>query len=355
MKELIHQLETSFWRALPKSIPTHLWTGDEKPTFRNGITFATIDSVYGQSGRLNAHEFGMVVVDEAHHAGSGSYQSVITRLDPQLLLGMTATPWRGDGFDITRTFGPSAFTMGIAEGMRRGFLAGVDYRLMTDDIDWEQIPQLSRMGLSISELNRKLFLPQRDEAMLRSVAEHWAQLRAPRAILFCRTIEHAERMAAMMNAAGFAQAACLSSQTNRRDRDVLMSRFRDGRIDVITTVDIFNEGVDVPDVTLIAFMRVTHSRRIFVQQLGRGLRLSDNKVTVRVLDFVSDIRRIAAGMELQREYAAAQTGDIEILSLPERIVSFSRPEAENLFNQWLQDVSSVQDADEQSRLDFPPF
>lgn len=356
VKELVQQLEMAFWRQIPKAVPTHLWTGDEKPTYRDGITFATIDSLHTLGDSLAPGAFQMVVIDEAHHAGASTYQSLLRRIDPPLLLGMTATPWRGDGYNIESIFGPSVFTMGIAEGMRNGFLAEVDYRLMVDDIDWDQVPALSRQGLALGELNRRLFLPQRDQAMLSKIEAHWNELDNPRTIVFCRTIEHAERMAGGLNAAGMGPAACLSDRTQRHERNVLMSRFRDGQVRILTAVDVLNEGVDVPDVSLIVFARVTHSRRIFVQQLGRGLRLTDSKSAVRVLDFVSDIRRVAAGLELQRDYdrAPVRPDQVEILTLPKKIVSFSSPEAETLFNQWIRDVTSLQDDDDQARLDFPP-
>jgi superfamily II DNA or RNA helicase len=95
-----------------------------------------------------------------------------------------------------------------------------------------------------------------------------------------------------------------------------MAQFRIGRVPMVTVVDIFNEGVDVPDVNIICFARVTHSRRIFVQQLGRGLRLREGKDRVVVLDFVTDIRRIAAALDIKRSLAALRTSEIEHLELP---------------------------------------
>lgn len=285
-----------------------------------GVTCATVQSAL--AAVQNGYRPGFVVVDEAHHVSDeGMFQRLLDELEGVPVLGLTATPWRGDGYKITRRFGDPVFTMGIAEGMARGYLAEVDYRLYVDDIDWTVVPELSEKGLTLKDLNHRLFLPQRDEAVIDRLREAWQTTVDPRAIVFCRTINHAEELAQLFRSAGWRRAACINTRQTRRDRDLLMSEFRDGRVPIVTAVDIFNEGVDVPDVNILCFMRVTHSRRIFVQQLGRGLRLRPGKDTVRVLDFVSDIRRIAATLELQRALDRLADEDIERLALPRPFVS----------------------------------
>lgn len=132
-----------------------------------------------------------------------------------------------------------------------------------------------------------------------------------------------------------------------------MSDFRDGRVPIVAAVDIFNEGVDIPDVNILCFMRVTHSRRIFVQQLGRGLRLRPGKERVQVLDFVSDIRRIAATLDLQRALDRLTDEEIERVKLPQPVVQFSEPRIGSLLQEWIKDAASLEDADEEVRLQFP--
>ena len=146
------------------------------------------------------------------------------------------------------------------------------------------------------------------------------------------------------------------------ERNRVLSDFHDGTINVVCAVDIFNEGVDVPDVNIIVFQRVTHSRRIFIQQLGRGLRLAPGKEKVIVLDFVSDIRRFAAGLDLKDKLDAAdgvRTGPVRV-QLPHK-VAFRRvgeedPKTESFLRQWLEDVAAVESSGEDvSVLKFPPF
>jgi superfamily II DNA or RNA helicase len=145
----------------------------------------------------------------------------------------------------------------------------------------------------------------------------------------------------------------LNSKQSRRERNILLSEFRDGRVPIITTVDILNEGVDVPDVNIICFLRVTHSRRIFVQQLGRGLRIRPEKEKVTVLDYVSDIRRIKATLDLKRALERLPDDEIERLHLRTSTIDFSNPEIGSFLEEWLKDAASLEDADEEVRLQFP--
>ena len=131
------------------------------------------------------------------------------------------------------------------------------------------------------------------------------------AIVFCPSIAHAKSFAGTLRLFSF-RAESITGDMDARERDQRMASFRKGTLDIVTTRDLFNEGVDVPDVDMIVFMRVTHSRRIFVQQLGRGLRVTPTKAKVVVMDFVSDLRRIAEVIELER----ASGGDVERLRIP---------------------------------------
>ena len=140
----------------------------------------------------------------------------------------------------------------------------------------------------------------------------------------------------MLRLFGF-RCEAITGDLNPRERDRIMAAFRQGRLDIVTTRDLFNEGVDVPDVDLIGFMRVTHSRRIFVQQLGRGLRISPRKKKVVVLDFVSDLRRIAEVIELER----ATKGDIEHLRLPGSAIQFRDASAGSFMLEWMKDQADL--------------
>ena len=358
-QDILQQSERSFWQHLPKNVSTHQMNGSERPFRTDGITFATfqtMDSVL-RSGNVNIPNFDIVIVDECHHAGALSYKSVLESLDPEFLVGLTATPWRADEINLRDMFGDPVYSKSIVEAMNEGWLSEIDYRLLADNIPWDDLQSLTGTTFSIRQLNSRLFLPQLEDAIVSKLEDHWSEIGRPRALVFCKTIHSAERMSAAINARGFARAEALSSRTgagNRRiDREIKLMKFENGEIDVLCGVDIFNEGIDVPDVNLLVFLRVTHSRRIFIQQLGRGLRWQEGKV-VRVLDFVSDIRRIAAVLQLDAQYRDSRNrGTLQEVTLPDTLIRFGEDRAASFFGEWLRDLADLEDASERSQLSFP--
>ncbi len=358
-QDILQQSERSFWHHLPKNVSTHQMNGSERPFRFDGITFATfqtMDSVLS-SGNKTVPRFEIVIVDECHHAGAPTYRSVLERLNPEFLVGLTATPWRADDVNLRDLFGDPVYSKSIVEAMNEGWLSEIDYRLLADNVPWDDLHSLTGTTLTIRQLNSHLFLPQLEDAIVCKIQAHWSEIGRPRALVFCKTIHSAERMSDAINARGFARAEVLSSRTgagNRRiDREIKLMDFENGDIDILCGVDIFNEGIDIPDVNLLVFLRVTHSRRIFIQQLGRGLRWQPGKV-VRVLDFVSDIRRIAAVLRLDAQYQYIRRHKaFQELTLPDRLVKFDEDRAANFFGQWLRDLADLEDASERSELWFP--
>ncbi|MYC60442.1 MAG: DEAD/DEAH box helicase, partial [Gammaproteobacteria bacterium] len=348
-RELVDQLHKAFWYQLPSWVPTHQFSEGERPAYWDGITFATIHSVVSNLDELPS--FGLILVDEAHHIGADMFQRAISALKPPMLGGVTATPWRGDSFDIDEILGQPLVRIGIAEGLRRGFLSEVEYRLLADNLDWKFVQEASKHKYSVTQLNRKLIIPTRDEQAALLVKQAFERESRRAAILFSPTVTHAKSLAAMLRRFGIKTEPIFGDMLPR-ERDRLLARFRSGNLDVLTSVDLFNEGVDVPDVDLIVFMRATHSRRIFVQQLGRGLRVSPGKKNVIVLDFVTDIRRIAEIIELDK---AVRGGPLERLGLGSRIVQFSNQSAGSFLQDWMLDQASLLLRENDSTLELPQF
>jgi superfamily II DNA or RNA helicase len=348
-RELVNQLHQAFWHQLPKWVKTHQLSEGEVPSVWDGIVFATVQSAF--SRQLTLPDIGLVLIDEAHHVGAPTFAAVLAQLRPTMLAGVTATPWRGDGKDLDDVLGPPRVRLGIAEGLRKGFLVEADYRLLADNLDWEYVQGLSAHNYSLNQLNRRLILPTRDEVAAKRIRRVWDDEKRHGGIVFSPSIIHAEAFAAMLRVYGFS-AEPMTAKLFPRDRDRLLSRFRAGMVDILTTVDMFNEGVDVPDVDLIVFMRVTHSRRIFVQQLGRGLRLAPGKDKVVVLDFVTDLRRIAEVIHLD---AAVRGGEIERLGLGRELMSFEDRTSGDFLREWMLDQADLFQREDDPAITFPRF
>lgn len=375
--DLVYQLERAFWPFLRPSETTLIWNSNEHPTMeqleKTDFVFACVDSVFSwiQTGR-SLPAYGILLIDECHHVGSSMYERVFEELSAgkeggSFALGLTATPWRPDETDLTEYFGNPRVSIDMVMGLRSGFLANVDYRMFTDNIDWESLKNIQGKSFSPKQINRTLFINQWDDSVVYKLRDTWEEQENPRAIVFCGTIEHAIIMRDKINSLGFCHAEAIYSGNSGKEyesmsqykRNCILSDFAEGIVNVVCAVDIFNEGIDVPDVNILVFQRVTHSRRIFIQQLGRGLRISEGKDKVIVLDFVSDIRRFAAGISLKDSLGKTESGSTRI-NLPNKVtfmkVGGDDPETESFLRQWLDDVVAIEDSDEDaSVLKYPPL
>lgn len=348
--DLALQLEQGFWSQIKKEVPTSTFYDGLPPRNTEGISFGLYQSLYGFLPGTEPEQFDVVIVDEAHHALAHGFRSCIAHLRPKFLIGMTATPWRGDGQALTTIFGNPIAKISLVDGMAMGYLAKVDYRILCDNVDWHNMQNMSKKKYSIRDLNKRLFLPQRDEAVISEIKKAVVNITNPRIAIFSPSIEHNIRFSNMLSAAGIPCAALSGVDKAERRRRLLA--FASGTYKAVCAVDIMNEGIDIPDVNVLVFLRATHSRRIFVQQLGRGLRLSEGKDKVIVLDFVSDIRRMAEMIEMNNE-GKVKGAEKEILYLKEGFVSFSDSRMENFVNVWLEDVADLGDSDDETKLTFP--
>ncbi|MFZ4584322.1 MAG: DEAD/DEAH box helicase family protein [Acidimicrobiia bacterium] len=314
-REILEQAATTFAAALDD--PSVAWFVGRRSA--EGIESAQV--VFATWGRFEAfrrkfgHEpfapdaFDYVVVDEAHHAPAPTHARTIEGLDPRFMLALTATPDRLDDGGVERSgdgkveslFGAPVYELALEDALARGILAPVDYRLIADDLD----AQLAEMAIteqwSKERLNRDLFVPRHDAEVARIIGDHAQELGNPRSIVFCSSIDHANAMAAQLPG-----AEALHSMLPKRVREDIVDRFRSGELATVVTIDLFNEGIDVPEVDLVVFLRSTASKRIWLQQLGRGLRKTDHKAGVRVLDFTASVERIREVDAVRRNFATAR-------------------------------------------------
>lgn len=348
--DLASQLESGFWPQISKEVPTSLFSDGLPPKDSEGIAFGLYQSLHSNLVGIEPDRFDAIIVDEAHHALARGFKTCLSYLQPKFLVGMTATPWRGDGQNISVVFGDPIEKVSLVDGMAMGYLAKVDYKILCDNVDWENMPSISKKRMSIKDLNKRLFLPQRDEAVIAEILKVANDIQSPRIAVFSPSIEHSHRFAEMLTAAGLPCAAL--SKVDKAERRRRLLAFSAGRYSAIAAVDLMNEGIDVPDVNLLVFLRATHSRRIFVQQLGRGLRIAENKEKVIVLDFVSDVRRMAEMIDMNNE-GKSKGLENEVLYLQHGFVSFSDAKVESFVSTWIKDVADLADSDDETKLTFP--
>jgi superfamily II DNA or RNA helicase/HKD family nuclease len=286
-EELLTQSLSTFRHVLRRGDFGELFVGGQRPREWRHV-FGSVQSLTQLDlAELDPTHFDMVIVDEFHHAEAVTYRRLLEHLRPKVLLGLTATPERTDGADVRRWFdGRTAVELRLWEALEQGLLAPFQYFGIHDDVALSQLRWRRGRGYDVSELtNVYTGDDKRVLLILQAVHDKVADPRRMRALGFCVSIQHAQYMAERFTAAGIPSLA-VTSTTAREDRAAALNALRDRTLNVLFTVDLFNEGLDVPSVDTVLFLRPTESATVFLQQLGRGLRLSEDKPCLTVLDFI---------------------------------------------------------------------
>lgn len=268
------------------------WGGLSTPRHAN---LTTIQLLSRHISRVVLNKYDYVIVDEFHHAAAPSYRKLLQRASPGFLLGLTATPFRGDRQDIYQLCeGNVLVSFELRDGIDSGVLSPYHYFGCFDDVDYSKIKRYGSR-YDIHDLERALIIPRRD----RAIVEKWREKAPDKAtVAFCCTHEHAKRVAATFNKAGIVSAVYISD-TPTDERRSLLDQLANGDIKVLCTVDVFNEGADLPFIECLLFLRPTYSKRIFYQQLGRGLRQYVGKSHCIVIDFIGNFQNAYKIVEYQ--------------------------------------------------------
>jgi superfamily II DNA or RNA helicase len=290
-EEILDQSLATFRHTLRETGFGEKWVGRARPRDFEQV-FASIQSLNANGlAALEPEHFDVVIVDEFHHAAAASYERVLDRLRPQELLGLTATPERSDGLPILHWFDDRiAAELRLWDAIDQQHLAPFMYFGVNDGLDLRAIPWRRGQGYDIRELT-SLYTSSTAWArtVVKQTAEH-ADTRTMRGLGFCVSVEHAQFMAKHFNRHGIPSVA-IWGDSPRHEREGALRALADRRTQMVFSVDLFNEGVDVPDVDTILMLRPTASPTLFLQQLGRGLRRTRDKGACTVLDFVGTHRK----------------------------------------------------------------
>lgn len=289
-EEILKQAQSAYRGVLRNSSFGEFWAGNTTPDHYRQL-FVTIQTLNNQLPQLQltADYYDYIVIDEVHHIAAQSYRRVLDNFSPTILLGLTATPERHDGSDILDDFcGVIAAEIRLPEAINRRHLCPFQYFGIDDDTDLRNI-SWHQGRYDIAQLtNLYTHNQQRVNKIVQSLQDIVTNISGIRALAFCVSREHAEYMCKQFLLKGIRSDILTSDNSNERYAKQQM--IRAGEINVLFVVDIFNEGVDIPEVDTLLFLRPTESLTIFLQQLGRGLRLADDKECCTVLDFVGNSR-----------------------------------------------------------------
>lgn len=285
-EEILKQSIKTFRTVLQDENFGDLWYGGVEPTTMIHL-FASKDLL---NNRLDSIEladdfYDYIIFDEVHHIAANSYRKILNRFKPKILLGLTATPERMDGEDITQDFdGKISAEIRLDDALNNKLLAPFHYYGITDSVDLRDVRWQGGKYV-ISELSKVYtYNDHRTGLIFHKVEEYLTDYNQVRALCFCVDVEHAKNMAAKFQLAGLRSGYLVSDNGNERAK--MYRQLKEKKINYLFVVDMFNEGVDIPEVDTILFLRPTESLTIFLQQFGRGLRKAEGKEFVTILDFV---------------------------------------------------------------------
>lgn len=289
-KEILQQAKATFQGVLKDNNFGDLWVDGIEPN-SNEYVFVSVQTLKNRLKdlKLSPDYYDFIILDEAHHGAASSYRPFLNFFKPKILLGLTATPERGDNENVLEDFcNRIAAEIRLPEALNKKLLSPFQYFGITDNIDltnvkWEKGKYVASELTSLYTKNNI-----RVGEIISNLDKYTNDINDVRAIGFCVTIEHASFMAEKFNLAGL-KAECLTAK-NSSERDRIREQFKKKEFNYLFVVDIFNEGVDIPEIDTVLFLRPTESLTVFLQQLGRGLRLSEGKDCLTVLDFVGNSR-----------------------------------------------------------------
>lgn len=289
-QQILEQARATFRQVLRDSTFGELLSGSTDPGSYEHL-FAMIQTLSNRDlvEKLGANYWSMAIVDEAHHLPAASFQSVIRSLNPAILLGLTATPERLDGQPLSEFFdsrpdGSPAYSLRIWDALDQQLLCPFEYYATADEVDfrgvdWGRAGELGQVAnvLTGSEI--------RARSVALSIERYVDEVANMKALAFCTSVDHAHYMAGVFAKMGLA-AVAVSGQDSQHLREDAVAQLQAGKLQVVCTVNLFNEGIDIPAVNTLFLLRPTQSPVVFQQQIGRGLRLQEGKSCCLVLDYV---------------------------------------------------------------------
>lgn len=290
-EEILQQSLAKYRAALGDAYFGEVMVGGKKPRSADHV-FASIQSLHAeQLEKLRADAYDVIVIDEFHHAAAESYRAVLEHFQPRYLLGLTATPERTDGKSILEWFDHRiAAELRLWNAIDQGLVVPFQYFGVHDETNLSRVDFKSGR-YDVASLEQIYTADHvRAAAVLRAIH---ATIRAPhtmRALGFCVSVRHAEFMAAYCNSKGL-RARAVDGESSTAERAAALQELRSGAVNVLFVRDLFNEGLDLPGIDTVLFLRPTESATIFLQQLGRGLRTEEGKSCLTVLDFIGDANR----------------------------------------------------------------
>lgn len=342
--EAVGQAEKEFGEMLGSSAKFQFLAGDERLDENAQVVFSTFQTMHTRYRSIPRHAFGLIVVDECHRSKANTWEPIVEYFRPEFKLAMTATEERMDGRDIRELFGNPVYEYPLAKALANHNLADVEYRVLVDNISQASLRHIEKIlgrgegKITRAMIDRKVFLAERIKLIAQTIKTE--QKTRCKTIIFCNSRRHASAVNKY-----FPEARTYFTSLPKKVLEERLATFRTGVISTLIVVNKLNEAVDIPDADLMVFLRMTESKTIWLQQLGRGLRKKKGKRNVLVLDFVANCDRIRVVGQLAGEVRKCLGVSGESSEIHRSGLTFNfREEARNIL-ELLERVENLPQAD----------
>ena len=280
-KELITQARDTFQDIWTDAdVGMYVAESKEKDSY---VVCGSVQSVSQNIDDFKEEDFNYIIIDEAHHGTANTYKKILSHFRPEFTLGLTATPDRTDGENILEIFKSVAHKLDLKSAVNIGELVPIRCIRVKTNVDISEV-RINGIKYNSQDLESKLFVPERNNVIISSYLEF---VRDKKTVVFCASVDHAEDIANLFKENGI-NAEAVSGKMNNKKRKDTLNRYENGEIKVLCACDLLNEGWDSPNTQVLFMARPTMSKTLYMQQLGRGMRLSENKEYLMVFDFIDN-------------------------------------------------------------------
>jgi len=297
--ELLQQAEASFRELWPDARVRII--DDYSSPLEGDVLIASIQGLHNRLSQFAPDHFGYIIIDEAHHAASPSYRQVISYFQPQFLLGLTATPERHDQESIMELFQNEAHRLDLKTAVEIGELVPIRCVRIKTNIDFSSV-RVNGIRYNYRDLDNCIHVPERNRLIVETYLSH---VPGQKAVVFCASVQHAAEVAQLFQESGI-NARLVEGRMKKQEREAVLDEYRQGLVKVLCACDMLNEGWDSPETAVLFMARPTLSKVIYLQQLGRGTRRSENKEALLVFDFIDNTVRHNHSVNLHRLFRSRE-------------------------------------------------
>ncbi len=316
-RELVSQAKSTFEHIWTEK-KTGMYVAEQKDEDAY-IACASIQSVAQNLDRFKPDDFGYIIIDECHHGTADTYRKILGYFKPKFTLGLTATPERTDGEDLLELFKNVAHKLDLKTAVEIGELTPIRCIRVKTNVDLSPV-RINGIKYYSQDLESKLFVPERNKIIVDTYLQY---VKNKKTVVFCASVKHAEEIAGFFRENGI-KCEAVSGMQKSSERERILGNYENGNVNVLCACDLLNEGWDSPKTEVLFMARLTMSKTLYMQQLGRGMRKCEGKEYLMVFDFIDNANMFNVPYSIHRLLNLKDYRPGQLVLAPQKQTEFDR-------------------------------